>query len=191
MQRHTQGILYVFKVVGDDVYKVGFTTKEDPSTGRLPGVQTGNHEDLEFVHMWPGTYGEEQDLHHALTAHRSRASGKGEWYRFTIGTLIEAISQTGQALLAPESEPDLNEFSFDELWTDSMAFVRVGPYKDVQGFYSHSKYVGMEDIPEAYRSYVVEYRALEKNGTVLAGEIYLEGGVGNVWLPIFVLGHIG
>jgi hypothetical protein len=126
-----------------------------------------------------------------LTAHRSRASGKGEWYRFTVGTLIEAISHTGQALLAPEGEPDLDKFSFDELWTDSMAFVRVGPYKDVQGFYSHSKYVGMEDIPEAYRSYVVEYRALEKNGTVLAGEIYLEGGVGNVWLPTFVLGHIG
>lgn len=187
MQRYTKGILYVFKVVGDDVYKIGFTTKEDPSTGRLPGVQTGNHKDLKLVHMWSATYGEEQDLHHALSPYRSRDSGKGEWYCLTVGVLVEAISKTGQALVTPEvtTSPSLSDV--DDYFEPSHVMINEGPYEGLQGFASSLEPYPISNIPKPYQSVAVENHDIDEEGNITACEVYLMDLDTTVWLPPCVI----
>lgn len=189
MHIDTRGILYVFKVVGDDVFKVGFTTKEDPSKGRMPNVQTGNHEDIEFVHMWPGSLAEEQALHKALTPFRTRE--KGEWYRLTVGALLEAISFTSQHLMAPDGEPELSLLDFDEYFEHSMVKVRVGPYKGMVGFFSYATPVPLASIPEAYHRVALEHYKLSPEGEVQGAEVFLEDLNETLWLPPVVLSHRG
>jgi len=191
MQRHTQGILYVFKVVGDDVYKIGFTTKADPSTGRLPNVQTGNHEDLVFVHMWPGTLGDELDLHEALRAFRSRASGSGEWYRMNVGLLVQAISDTGQAILRdrPSEAPESLSDDPDGLDEHAPVYVRSGPYKGLTGFYSLTELRPLTSIPEAYQKVALEHYSLDEDGEIPTAEVFLEALDETVYLPPTVLDH--
>lgn len=159
------GVIYVFKEEFRDRYKVGFTSKDDPTKSRQPGIQTGSSDKIHLIHMWQGTHDEELALHRALSPYRT--GGGSEWYEFTVGTLLEAISHTGEHLRRPKPA---EESLFDYMEPGHVELIE-GPYKGLEGFYSVHELIPLQDFAPEYRSTALDWE--DEEDLYLGCHIYL------------------
>lgn len=137
--------------------------------------------------MWPGTYGEEQDLHDLLQPFRSRKSGKGEWYHFRLGELIQGISYSQFQLEASES---FEGEEFDPHQIPCPIVVSKGVYEGISGFFSELVYVPLSYISETYRVETVHKFDMDEHGNFPACICCLPSVQDELYLPSSVLTKI-
>lgn len=99
-------MLYFVREKGRDRYKIGYT--KERSEARIRELQTGNSDHVKPIHIFEGTYEEEQQLHRLFEDYRIN----GEFFRLDVGKLFAMIvnEELGHRIDVKEKDYSMNAF---------------------------------------------------------------------------------
>lgn len=115
-----EGLVYLIRAEGTDLYKIGFTTRSPED--RRASLQTGNPYPLKVITSWAATFEEERKIHSLLTAFRR----EGEWFELTIGGLLTLLC-TYDAMLQGDSHPSQQDIKGRILGDIRAHYLEHGP----------------------------------------------------------------